>query len=66
MDGRIKLPIDSEHQTAEVRQTCRLRDAGAGDEENFATRMRKKETFGDSRQAITQRNHSIACGTIPN
>ena len=65
MHGRIKLCIYSEHETAEVGQTCGLRDAGTSDEENFATRMRKKEAFGNSRQARTKRDHSVASGTIP-
>ena len=66
MHGHIKLRVDCEHETAEVGQICRLRDASTSDEENFATRMRKKEAFGNCRQARTQRNHSIARGAIPN
>jgi hypothetical protein len=60
MHGRIKLRVDSEHETAEVGQMCGLRDAGTSDEENFTMRMRKKEAFGNSRQARTQVNQSIA------
>lgn len=65
MHGRIKLRVDSEHQPAEIRQTCGLRDAGPSDEENFATRMCKKEAFRNSRKTRPQGNHSITRGTIP-
>ena len=66
MHARIKLRVDSEHETAEVGQTCGLRDTGTSDEEHFATRVRKKEAFGNSRQARTQENYSVASGAIPN
>jgi len=36
-----------------------LGNAGTGDEENFAARMRKKEALGNSRQARPQENYSI-------
>ena len=60
MHSGIKLRVDSEHEIAEVRQTCVLGNAGTSDEKNFAARMRKKEALGNSRQARTQENHSIA------
>ena len=66
MHARIKLRVDSEHETAEVGQTCMPRDASTSDEEHFATRVRKKEAFRDSRQARTQGNYSVASGAIPN
>jgi len=66
MHGRIKLRVDSEHETAEARQTCGLRDAGTSDEENFATRMCKKQAFGNGSKARTQRNDPITWGPISN
>ena len=64
--NRFKLGIDSQHKTEEVGQACGLEDTGASNEENFATRVRKKEALGNSRQARTQWDLSIACAPIPN
>jgi|GEM_PF-2418521 len=66
MHGRIKLCVDSKHETAEVGQTRGFGDARTGDKENFSARVCEKQAFGNGRQASTQRNHSVAAGSIPN
>lgn len=66
MNGRIDLCVDFEHQSTEVGQSSGLRYASTRDEEDFATRMRKKEAFRNSPQARPQRYYAVSCRDIPN